>query len=361
MVRSKIASIQEFSTSAETTFIAGPDAIDVPVREGISRHDLIGLNLFLVMMAQQFPDVMGIRTQDPMMGALAIDPLDYTADRIVEQASHATATVKVTNVAHDGDGLEATVMVENLVGHKFPSGVGFRRAFLTFEVLDELGNTIWASGRTDGMGRLVDANGAPIAGEAWWKADCSARISGDTRPHQPHFQVIAAQDQAQIYQELVSDPGDGPKPQCGLDAGPAGELTTSFLSICAEVKDNRLLPHGYLPVDQRIDIALALGAAREMAPDPGSTARLVGNAHAVVAHAQEAQAVLPAQADFDLLGPPVGDGVADGLLRDAKKVLLDFGIKPRKGTIALGCAGDANAVLHSQRQRLEHPAQTDLH
>ncbi|MDA1070481.1 MAG: hypothetical protein O2825_03615 [Proteobacteria bacterium] len=270
--RSKIASIQEFSTSAETTFITGPDAIDVPVREGFSRHDLIGLNLFLVMMAQQFPDVMGIRTQDPMMGALAIDPLDYTADRIVEQASHATATVKVTNVAHDGDGLEATVTVENLVGHKFPSGVGFRRAFLTFEVLDELGNTIWASGRADGMGRLVDANGAPIAGEVWWKADCSARISGDTRPHQPHFQVIAAQDQAQIYQELVRDPGDGPNPQCGLDAGPVGELTTSFLSICAEVKDNRLLPHGYLPVDQRIDIALALGADREMALDAGSTA-----------------------------------------------------------------------------------------
>ena len=48
-----------------------------------------------------------------------------------------------------------------------------------------------------------------------------------------------------------------------------------FLSICTKVKDNHLLPHGYLPEDQRIDISLALGADKEMAIDAGSTA--VGN------------------------------------------------------------------------------------
>lgn len=269
---SKIASIQEFSTSGETAFIAGPDAIDVPVREGFARHDLVGLNLFLIMMGQQFPDVMGIRTQDPMMGTKAIDPLNYTADQIVHQAANATATVKVTDVTNTDGELEATVTVENLVGHKFPSGVGFRRAFLSFEVLDDLGHVLWASGRTDGMGRLIDENGSTIAGEVWWESDCSSRIDADARVHQPHFQVITAQDQTQIYQELVSTPGDGENPQCGLGGEPAGQLTTSFLSICTEVKDNRLLPHGYLPEDQRIDIALALGANKEMAIDAGSTA-----------------------------------------------------------------------------------------
>ncbi len=269
---SKIASIQEFSRSADTAFIAGPDAIDLPVREGFARHDLVGLNLFLVMMGKQFPDIMGIRTQDPMMLDLAIDPLDYTADAIVQQAQNATATLKVTDITHNDAGLEATVTVENLVGHKFPSGVGFRRAFLTFEVLDDLGKVLWASGRTDGMGRLIDENGDPIAGEIWWDEQCTARIDPEARAHQPHFQVITEQSQAQIYQELVSTPGDGDNPQCGLGAEPAGQLTTSFLSICTEVKDNRLLPHGYLPEDQRIDIALALGANEEMAIDAGSTA-----------------------------------------------------------------------------------------
>ncbi len=48
--------------------------------------------------------------------------------------------------------------------------------------------------------------GAPIAGEVWWTGDCSARLDPRLAPHQPHYQVISRQDQAQIYQELVAAP-----------------------------------------------------------------------------------------------------------------------------------------------------------
>ena len=62
------------------------------------------------------------------------------------------------------------------VGHKLPSGVGFRRAFVEFEVARRrTGEVLWASGRTDGAGVIVDEKGEPIAGELWWKDDCSAR------------------------------------------------------------------------------------------------------------------------------------------------------------------------------------------
>src|SRR5262249_14601647 len=46
-----------------------------------------------------------------------------------------------------------------------------------------------------------------------------------------------------------------------------GELTTSFLSICSKVKDNRLLPHGFLDSNARKEIALALGAKEDLAED----------------------------------------------------------------------------------------------
>ena len=49
--------------------------------------------------------------------------------------------------------------IDNLVGHRFPSGVGFRRAFLELAVLDGAGEVLWASGRTDGAGVLVDEQG----------------------------------------------------------------------------------------------------------------------------------------------------------------------------------------------------------
>jgi hypothetical protein len=66
-----------------------------------------------------------------------------------------------------------------------------------------------------------------------------------------------------------------PNPTCGADAQPLGQLTTSFLSICSKVKDNRLLPDGFLDFDKRREIALALGAKEDMAKETDPVA--VGN------------------------------------------------------------------------------------
>ncbi len=272
--RSKIASIQEYSNFPQAEYSAGPEELDLEVRENFARHTLVGLNVFFLKMAQQFPDVLGIRTQDPMMGDFGVDPALFTEQAMLEQASHDTATVSVTDVTTSGGKLSATVTVDSLTGHKLPSGVGFRRAFLAFEVLDAAGNVIWASGRTNGAGVIVDQDGDPVAGELWWKDDCSglAYSPPEELPHQPHYQTIRRQDQAQIYQELVTAPGEGPDPQCGLGAKPEGPFTTSFLSICGHVKDNRILPDGFLPLAQRIEISEALGAGEEMARDSGAYA-----------------------------------------------------------------------------------------
>jgi hypothetical protein len=114
---------------------------------------------------------------------------------------------------------------------------------------------------------IVDDKDAPIAGELWWKPDCSARIAPEARVHQPHYQAIGRQDQAQIYQEISAAPGEGETPSCGAHAEPDGPLTTSFLSLCAKVKDNRLLPDGFLPLAERTAIASALGAKPDLAED----------------------------------------------------------------------------------------------
>jgi hypothetical protein len=119
---------------------------------------------------------------------------------------------------------------------------------------------------------IVDRDGAPIAGEMWWKADCSARIEPQKRAHQPHYQVVSREDQAQIYQELVAAPPKTGVAACGAHAQPSGELTTSFLSICAKVKDNRLLPRGFLPLHEREAIAAAFSAGPDLAEDAGATA-----------------------------------------------------------------------------------------
>lgn len=271
-LRSKIASIQEYSNFPEAEHNLGPEEIDLPVREDFSIHTLVGLNVFLVKMAQQFPDVLGIRTSDPMLGSRGVDPLVRTEQAMLDLASTGTADLQVADISTDGGHLRATVTLSNKVGHNFPSGVGFRRAFVAFEVLDQNGETLWASGRTNSAGALVDEAGEPIEGEYWWQDDCSARIRPEARLHQPHYQRITSQSQAQIYQELVSTPPErDAAPICGHDAPPQGQLTTSFMSICAEVKDNRVLPKGYLPLADRKRIAAALGAGEDLAEDAGSS------------------------------------------------------------------------------------------
>ena len=252
-----------------------PAEIDLPVRSGVSKHTLVGLNIFLVKMAQQFADILGLRPGDPMLGDIGINPTAHAEAAILEQAEHQTATIKVDEVKVENAALNARVTVTNKVGHKFPSGVAFRRAFIEFQVLDEAGSVLWASGRTDSQGVIVDAKGAPIPGEFWWTPDCSARIAPNARIHQPHYQVISREDQAQIYEELISAPADVAAPVCGPGSKPSGRLTTSFLSGCTKVKDNRMLPHGFLKLQERIAISRALGADVRLAEESGSTA--IGN------------------------------------------------------------------------------------
>lgn len=269
---SKIASIQEFTNFPATTFSLGAAALDLPFRAGFAEHTLVGLNLVLIRMAKQFPDILGIHTRDPISGDIGLLPLERTEDAILAQAATGTAEVAVTNVRRDATTLEATVTVTNHVGHKFPSGVGFRRAFLAFEVLDADGAVLWGSGRTNRGGVIVGRDGAPVDGELWWKDDCSTRLYPGERRHQPHREVISAEDQVQVYQELVATAGAAEAPVCGVGAEPQGELTTSFLSICATVKDNRILPAGTLPLSGRVAIAEALGADRDLAHEAGPQA-----------------------------------------------------------------------------------------
>jgi hypothetical protein len=260
---SKIAGIQEHSNFPQVENGLPGEDIDLSVREGFARHLLVGLNVFLIDMASQFSSVLGIATQDPMLGGMGVPPLDFTRDAMLDQAAHRTAAISVGSPR--ATALIASVTVTNKSGHKLPSGVGFRRAFVDFRVLDVAGNVLWESGRTNAAGLIIDQKGQPIEGELWWKPDCDGRIGG--QPHQPHYEVIARQDQAQIYQELVTAPPKDVAQQCGPGVPPTGDLTTSFLSIRGRLKDNRLLPDGFLPLPQRVEISRALGAGADMAED----------------------------------------------------------------------------------------------
>ncbi|HEX4952154.1 MAG TPA: hypothetical protein VF017_02005 [Thermoanaerobaculia bacterium] len=199
--------------------------LNLKVREPYHRHMLAGINLFGIEMFQQFAEILGIRTVDPMATwGNPVAPLLTAEQSMVELATGQTAQLTIPSVATAGGSLEVKVQVANLAGHHLPSGVGFRRAFLTFEVLDGAGKALWTSGRTSNLGLLLGPDGNVLPTEFF------ERIDGK-QVYQPHWEVIERQDQVQIYEELVAD--------C------SGNLTTSFLAICEHVKDNRLQPQGW--------------------------------------------------------------------------------------------------------------------
>lgn len=229
-IASKIALVEDQSYPA-TTHAAPQDQITVRYRQsGYRRHELLGLNAFLLAMFKQFPDVMGVRTSDYMSGSTT--DLGDAVAHVIQQARTSTAKVNV-RARVSGNKLVADVEVVNLTGHRFPSGVAFRRAFLDFEVRNAASPAapaIFASGRADAHGWLLGGDGQRLATETF------ERGRDGRQQYQPHYDEahpITSENQAQIFEELTADA--------------SGNFTTSFMRRDHEVKDNRLLPMGWSP------------------------------------------------------------------------------------------------------------------
>ena len=199
--------------------------ITLRVRDDYSRHTLVGINEFGLMMFQQFPNILGIRTADYMYaeGVLGLLTSLSEADKL---ARYETAKIEVTDLQRNDRFLEATVRVENLAGHSLPSGVAFRRAFIAFEVLDQKGEVVWASGRTNSVGAIVKGTSNEVLATEFFYDPVTRK-----QVYQPHHSIISDESQVQIYEELV--------------ANKKGVITTSFVGLDKPLKNNRLLPKGW--------------------------------------------------------------------------------------------------------------------
>ena len=257
-VVTQIASIQD-SSYPEAENSLSNEEIDVPVRADYQRHTHVGLNVFLVKMFDQFNDILGLNKSDYMTGAGT--GVELALDSMIQQAQQETAEIKISDISiadvkHDpyssckdpaGETvLTAHLTVRNNTGHRVPSGVAFRRAFVEFTVFD--GDTpIWQSGGTDTVGIIQGGDGKRLATEFF-----------DNNSYQKHHELINCQDQVQIYEELTRN---------ALD-----EFTTSFIHRVTDVKDNRLLTNGWRPSSYFADLGQVMEQFMS-ATDPVGLAR----------------------------------------------------------------------------------------
>jgi hypothetical protein len=212
------------------------------VRGDYGRHMLNGINVFVLEMFDQFRKDLGLFKVDPNLPFSLVSQISSQKTAVAEGvlfAQTATAKVQVTSVSADSNMLAANLLVQNLAGHNFPSGVSFRRAFVDFQVLDQNFNVLWESGKTNADGVIVDNSGTPLTTEFF---------SATQQQFQPHFWTgspITNDKQVQIYEELAIDP--------------QGMLTTSFLSLDHKVKDNRIQTLGRSPSGPFAQITAPVG------------------------------------------------------------------------------------------------------
>lgn len=229
-IETRIAAIQD-TTYPEAENLAPSDKLTIRKRDkGYKRHNFTGLNVFLLEMFKQFDDVLGVPKADFMTGSN--QGIDHAVAEVVRTARNDVAAVSVKANLDGSNRLTARVIVENKAGHRFPTGVGFRRAFLEFLVVEKSKDRnkperiLWASGRTNELGVIVGADGKPLATEFFAKDPKTGE-----QQFQDHHKVITSPDQVRIYETLLKNA--------------KGELTASFVHGCDPVKDNRLLPRGW--------------------------------------------------------------------------------------------------------------------
>ncbi|MEP7344425.1 MAG: hypothetical protein ABI877_04135 [Gemmatimonadaceae bacterium] len=194
-------------------------------RKGLARHEFRGGNFLMLRMLSRY------RTE------LAVDALpselELAARRTVDHLANETARMTLQGVRLDrAEGrLLADVVIRNLTGHKLPTGYPSRRAWLHVVVRDRSDRIVFESGS-------LAANGSIVGNDN----------DADATKFEPHYRDVHSSEEVQIYESIMADA--------------KGLPTTGLLSAVRFVKDNRLLPLGFVKKGASQDIAVQ-GTAME--------------------------------------------------------------------------------------------------
>ena len=189
----------------------GRDFPPVDPREPFGRHVLVGGNTLVLGMLRDHREELGV-TATPAA-------LEATIEATSVQLRTRTARLSVGALQSKGRELRFHVDVENLTGHKFPTAHPTRRAWLQVVVKDGDGKVLFASGRPDERGRIVDGQGVLLASE----------LAGG--PIEAHHDLIRSSRAVATFESKMGDV--------------SGEPTHLLLRGASYLKDNRLLPKGW--------------------------------------------------------------------------------------------------------------------
>ncbi len=174
---------------------------DIPARPDFAVHTFVGGNAFMLDMLNEHREELDV-TAEPAAFV-------RTAAATRRQLAEATARMQISGIGRDGDVATFSIAIENLTGHKFPTGYPARRAWLQVDV-EVNGQVVFVSGATDADGRLVG-------------------VADEQRL--PHVRTVQKPSDVVVFEMVALDP--------------EGQPTTYLTKMVKRAKDNRLLPRGW--------------------------------------------------------------------------------------------------------------------
>lgn len=177
-----------------------------PDRTGWGKHFFTGGNSFILSI---------LRDNGPELGVAASSAqFNEEISRSEAMLAQETGQLSIENAWVTGTELMTKISVENLTGHKFPTGIPLRRSWIHLAMVDNAGPTLLESGK-------------PLA-----NGDISGNdADADLTIYEPHYDLINAGDQVQIYEAIMGNNAD--------------QVTYTLLRAVEYLKDNRLLPQGF--------------------------------------------------------------------------------------------------------------------
>jgi hypothetical protein len=184
-------------------------------RQPIGRHTFVGGNSYVLELLADAADWAG--------AGIPASELMAAAERDKEHLAGA-ANITITDAHREGGAVVATVRVENLTGHKLPTGYPSRR--------------VWLHVTARAGGQVVFESGKE-----------------DTLADQPHRDTITSPDQTQVWEAILVDAAGNPTHRA-LDARRYG-------------KDDRILPKGFAPTAADRPRTASVGVSNDASFVPG--------------------------------------------------------------------------------------------
>jgi hypothetical protein len=184
--------------------------------EPYAKHEFTGANEFMLNILKNNIDELGVTATE--------ENFDATLARTRQMLENQTVGLSAMHSVAAGT-LSVDLMVENLCGHKLPTGIPLRRMWIHLKVVGSGGITVFESGNWDESGEVI----------------------GLDPGYEPHHDLINDPNQVQIYEPIMMDVN--------------GDQTYTLLRAAGYLKDNRLPPMGFTSSHTAYDSTAVEGLA----------------------------------------------------------------------------------------------------